>query len=66
LFHAGIYIGWVGHLNLGDEALYDLCLARYPSISWSLWDTLDDTARPSQFRSLTGKELTFAGECAAS
>jgi hypothetical protein len=49
LFHAGIYLGWVGYLNLGDEVLYDLCRARYPSISWSLFDTLDYTARPSQF-----------------
>jgi hypothetical protein len=49
LFHAGIYIGWVGYLNSGDEVLYDLCRARYPSISWSLFDTLDCTVRPSQF-----------------
>jgi len=49
LFHAGVYIGWVGYLNLGDEILYDPCRARYPSISWSLFDTLDYTARPSRF-----------------
>ena len=48
MFRAGVYIGWVGYLNLGDEVLYDLCRARYPSIFWSL-DTVDYTARPSQF-----------------
>ena len=48
MFHAGVYIGWVGYLNLGDEILYDLCQARYRSISWSVFDTLDYTARPSR------------------
>lgn len=49
MFRAGVYIGWVGYLNLGDEVLYDLCQARYPSIFWSLFDTVNYTARPSQF-----------------
>jgi len=49
LFRAGIYIGWVGYLNLGDEASYDLCRDRYPSISWCLFDTIAYRARPRQF-----------------
>lgn len=35
MFRAGIYIGWVGYLNLGDEAMFDLCRSRFPSIRWS-------------------------------
>ena len=49
MLRAGIYIGWVGYLNLGDEALYSLCRSRYPSISWSLFDTIAYTAKPTQF-----------------
>ena len=49
LFRAGIYIGWVGYLNLGDEAIYDLCRNRYPAVSWSLFDTLAYTAKPGRF-----------------
>jgi hypothetical protein len=46
---AGIYIGWVGYLNLGDEAIYDLCRDLYPDIHWTLFDTLAYQARPRQF-----------------
>ena len=49
MFSAGIYIGWVGYLNLGDEAMYDLCRDRYPAIHWSLFDNFAYTATPRQF-----------------
>ncbi len=35
MFRAGIYIGWVGYLNLGDEAMFELCRSRFSSVRWS-------------------------------
>lgn len=32
---AGIYAGWVGFANLGDEAMYEVCRNRFPSVRWS-------------------------------
>jgi hypothetical protein len=32
---AGIYAGWIGFENLGDEAMYGICRQRFPSVSWS-------------------------------
>src|SRR5882672_8265153 len=32
---AGIYAGWIGFENLGDEAMYGICRERFPSVSWS-------------------------------
>jgi hypothetical protein len=32
---AGIYAGWIGFGNLGDEAMYGICRERFPSVSWS-------------------------------
>ena len=49
LFQAGIYIGWVGHLNLGDEAIYELCRQRYPDIHWSRFGDIAYTPHPGQF-----------------
>ena len=30
----GLYIGWVGEDNLGDEAMFDACRALLPSFAW--------------------------------
>jgi hypothetical protein len=32
---AGIYAGWIGFENLGDEAMYEICRERFPFVSWS-------------------------------
>src|SRR5882724_2187857 len=32
---AGIYAGWVGFENLGDEAMFDICRDRFPSVRWT-------------------------------
>ena len=32
---AGIYAGWIGFENLGDEAMYGVCRDRFPSVNWS-------------------------------
>lgn len=49
MLRAGIYIGWVGFLNLGDEAMYQLCRKRYSSIRWTLTNTLAYTPSADQF-----------------
>jgi hypothetical protein len=40
---AGIYLGWVGFENLGDEAMWEACQERFPGISWS---TMGDLTTP--------------------
>ncbi|MBI4167043.1 MAG: polysaccharide pyruvyl transferase family protein [Acidobacteria bacterium] len=37
---AGIYIGYVGHANLGDEAMWEACRKRFGQIHWSYYDQL--------------------------
>ena len=37
---AGIYLGWVGFENLGDEAMWQVCQNRFPHIRWSTMDDL--------------------------
>jgi hypothetical protein len=32
---AGIYAGWIGFENLGDEAMYEICRERFSSVSWA-------------------------------
>ncbi len=48
-FRAGIYIGWVGHFNLGDEAMYDLCRQRFSDIHWSRSRDIAYAPNPGQF-----------------
>ncbi len=40
---SGIYLGWVGYENLGDEAMWHACRERFPAIAWS---TMSDIADP--------------------
>jgi hypothetical protein len=49
LYRAGVYIGWVGFLNLGDEVMYELCCERFPSIHWALYETVAYSLQPRQF-----------------
>jgi len=37
---AGIYIGWVGNANLGDETLWQVCRSTFPNLNWTLWHEL--------------------------
>lgn len=46
---AGLYIGWVGHHNLGDEAMWDLCRRRFPALHWINYDTLASAPNVGQF-----------------
>jgi len=49
LYRTGVYIGWVGFLNLGDEAMYEVCCERFPSIHWALFETIAYSLKPGQF-----------------
>jgi polysaccharide pyruvyl transferase WcaK-like protein len=40
---SGIYLGWVGFGNLGDEAMWHVCQQRFPGIQWS---TMGDLTAP--------------------
>jgi len=40
---AGIYLGWVGFGNMGDEAMWHVCQRRFPQIQWS---TIGDLTAP--------------------
>lgn len=46
---AGIYIGWVGVENLGDEAMYALCKERFASVRWSSLSQLIYATNATQF-----------------
>lgn len=37
---SGIYIGWVGKDNLGDEAMWQVCQSTFSQLQWILWDEL--------------------------
>lgn len=37
---AGIYLGYVGHANLGDEAMWSACRKRFAKIHWAHYDQL--------------------------
>jgi polysaccharide pyruvyl transferase WcaK-like protein len=46
---SGIYLGWVGFGNLGDEAMWQVCQQRFPRIRWS---TMADLSAPVVPRSV--------------
>jgi polysaccharide pyruvyl transferase WcaK-like protein len=37
---SGIYVGWVGKENLGDEALWEVCRSTFNQAQWILWSEL--------------------------
>lgn len=49
MFRAGIYIGWVGYLNLGDEAMYGICRERFRDIRWSRLQDVGYAPHPVRF-----------------
>ncbi len=57
MFRAGIYCGWVGFGNLGDEAIYSLCRKRFPGIHWSPFIAFDYTAKPGEFIRRSGRDF---------
>jgi Polysaccharide pyruvyl transferase len=65
LFRAGIYIGWVGYLNLGDEAMFDLCRGRFPGIRWSRLGNITYKPYPAQLLHLSRPDLLRLRELAS-
>ena len=51
MMRAGIYMGWVGRDNLGDEAMYEFCKMRFPSVRWSSF--YDVAYKPNLVHALT-------------
>lgn len=46
-WRGGIYIGWVGYANLGDEAMWQVCRDVFPSLRWSTYADLSYTCTPA-------------------
>jgi hypothetical protein len=65
VFRAGIYIGWVGYLNLGDEAMFELCRNRFPSIRWSRLENIAYGPDVSHFAA-RGQKLRQLSEAVSS
>ena len=57
MFRAGIYIGWVGFRNLGDEAMYELCRSRFSGIHWSRHEDIAYAPNPVHFIRRRGVSL---------
>ena len=57
MFRSGIYIGWVGFNNLGDEAIYEQCRRRFADIHWSPFLTVDYSVQPGQFIRRSSRDL---------
>lgn len=57
MFRAGIYCGWVGFNNLGDETIYALCRKRFSSIHWSPFIAFDYTPKPGEFIRRSGRDF---------
>lgn len=49
MLRSGIYAGWVGHDNLGDEAMFEFCKERFPSVRWSSLESVDYVPDQKQF-----------------
>lgn len=56
---AGIYIGYVGHRNLGDEAIWEVCRRRFPGIRWQPWGQLNYTVSLGQFAQRSHRDFGY-------
>lgn len=45
----GIYIGWTGYRNLGDEAMLEVCEKRFSGYRWVPFDTWNAQPKPMEF-----------------
>lgn len=54
----GIYMGWLGRRNLGDEAIFHICEDRFPSIHWRAFESLNYEVSVKRF---TGKSTQEKG-----
>ncbi len=56
---AGIYIGYVGHHNLGDEAIWEACQRRFPGIRWHPWADLNYSVSLGQFAQRSQRDFGY-------
>jgi hypothetical protein len=54
---SGIYCGWIGFHNLGDDTTFQLCRKRFPTIDWSPFNEMAYTAKPAEFIRKRGFDL---------
>jgi Polysaccharide pyruvyl transferase len=59
MIYKGTYLGWVGFKNLGDEAMYELCRRRFPTIVWSTSGRLDRKIDTGQFFKRDARDLKY-------
>ena len=59
----GIYIGWVVHQNLGDEAMWNVCRQRFGRINWSLFDQISYEFTPGKFLRRTRLDYQYLIRC---
>jgi polysaccharide pyruvyl transferase WcaK-like protein len=45
----GVYVGWVGRANMGDEALWSVCRQRFSQIHWDRFDQPAFDPEPTAF-----------------
>lgn len=55
----GIYIGWVGRQNLGDEAIWAVCQARFLDVRWSVLDELAHAPSACRFLRRASHEPSY-------
>jgi Polysaccharide pyruvyl transferase len=45
----GLYIGWTGYGNLGDEAMLEVCRTRFVEFDWITFESWDARPKPYDF-----------------
>ena len=60
---AGIYLGWVGNENLGDEAIFNYCRERFSSLRWSSFEQLLYAPNIPQFVARRGRSFCIKRDC---
>ncbi len=59
MIYRGIYLGWVGFENLGDEAMYELCRHRFPHIHWSAPQMVERELKSDEFLKRSVHDLKY-------
>ncbi|HEY0564508.1 MAG TPA: polysaccharide pyruvyl transferase family protein, partial [Terriglobales bacterium] len=54
----GIYIGWLGKDNLGDEAMFDVCKAVFPEFRWTPFEDVQQEVHPLAFVKKSGADTS--------
>jgi hypothetical protein len=55
----GIYMGWVGRRNLGDEAIFHVCEDRFSQIRWAPLESLTYSVNVAEFASRGARDKSY-------